>query len=698
MVEQPPKRVGLMELLRSSVGTQFVIPVYQRNYTWTAKKEVKQYFEDLKKVILGNYNNHFLGIIIYLDTPLGPFEREFSVIDGQQRLTTTFLMVYAIRDILLEQNNKQYADLLEQQYLTNMAVDQKLKLKLKPLVSDDNVYQQIINGQFDEITEERSNVYQNYLYLKDCINNLISNGKTIQEIILSLDKVYLVCVPLSENDNAQKIFESINSTGAKLTASDLIRNYILMTIQSEKQDYYYNQYWKPIEINLLNDSTALERFFRMFLAVKKKDLSNMNIVYRTFIDWYETERRQKKSVEDILKDIKNYSGWYNNIYYKKLDSTKLSDRTLSDFRKMNSEMPAPLVMDLHRLLSEGFISEQTFANCVNYITTYLLRRALCSCESKVISRIFPSILNSVLSSEESQYSDIEEKLKKYLVNANKAKSSYMPDDKELREHLHDDNMYIARTPLRYVLDKMELHNNSAPVDLNALSIEHLMPQEGAKWLSKLDIDEDEYSKQRNRLGNLTLISKSDNSKAQNNIWEFKKELFASTSHLKMNEYILSRPDWNVEEIENRTNMLIEKILEMFPYFSAPTNESDIIPIHINSSDPEFVAKGLFYCDSGAVEILKDSMVPDYHDNVNYEANAELFEKLEEDGSIEKREDGYYFAENSVIYPEKSDGTALSKTAGLLLNGSRNGKDYWLDEFNNPINKNEIFLKSKYGKG
>ena len=132
----------------------FNIPVYQRNYTWTAKKEVKQYFEDLKEVINGNYDNHFLGIIIYLDTPLGPFAREFSVIDGQQRLTTTFLMVYAIRDVLLEQDNKQYADFLEQQYLTNTAVEQNLKLKLKPLVSDDNVYQQIINRQFDEITEE----------------------------------------------------------------------------------------------------------------------------------------------------------------------------------------------------------------------------------------------------------------------------------------------------------------------------------------------------------------------------------------------------------------------------------------------------------------------------------------------------------------------------------------------------------------
>ena len=695
MNEQPPKRVGLMELLRSSVGTQFVIPVYQRNYTWTAKKEVKQYFEDLNEVIAGNYDNHFLGIIIYLDTPLGPFAREFSVIDGQQRLTTTFLMVYAIRDILLDQNNKQYADFLEQQYLTNTAVDQSLKLKLKPLVSDDNVYQQIINRQFDEITEEKSNVYQNYLYLKDRIKKLVSNGKTVEEIIMSLDKVYLVCVPLSQNDNAQKIFESINSTGAKLTASDLIRNYILMTIQSDKQDYYYNSYWKPIEINLLNDSKKLEMFFRMFLAVKMKNLSNINFVYKVFVEWYKAEI-QEKTVEEILKDIKAYSSFYNTIYYGKLDISKVSEKALLDFRKMNSDMPAPLVMDLNRLYYEKIISEQTFANCINYITTYLLRRALCSCESNPISRIFPSILNYVLSSCDARFSDIEEKLKKYLVNANKAKSSYMPDDKELTEHLHNDNMYIVRA-LRFVLDKIELQNNSAPVDLNSLSIEHLMPQEGSKWLDKLGINEDEYLKQRNRLGNLTLISKSDNSKAQNNIWEFKKELFASTSHLKINEYILNRPDWNIDEIETRTNLLISKIIEMFPYFSASASSTDIIPIHIWSPNPEFTATGFFYCDSGAVEIVKDSMVSDYHDNQNSETNIDLYEKLEEEGAIEKREDGYFFTDNRVFYPERDGSTALSTTAGLLLNGSRNGKEYWLDEFNNSLNKNETFLKSKYGK-
>lgn len=695
MNEQPPKRVGLMELLRSSVGTQFVIPVYQRNYTWTAKNEAKQYFEDLKKVVLGNYSNHFLGIIIYLDTPLGPFTREFSVIDGQQRLTTTFLMVYAIRDILLERGEKEKAELLEQQYLTNTAVEQRLKLKLKPLVSDDNVYQHIVDGQLDKITDISSNVYQNYIYLKDNITSLLQSGKSVDEIIMSLDKVYLVCIPLSQNDNAQKIFESINSTGAKLKASDLIRNFILMTVQSDKQDYYYNTYWKPIENNLLNDSKKLEMFFRMFLAVKKKSLPNINYIYSVFTNWYEAERLEN-SIEEILKDVKNYSHYYNAMYYGKLDPSKASDKSISDFRRIDSDMPAPLVMELYRLFSEKIISEQVFSNCIFFITTYLLRRALCSCETNPITRMFPYILNNVLSSCNPKFSDIEEKLKKYLVNANKAKSSYMPDNDELKEHLHNDNMYIVKA-LRFVLDKLELQNNAAPVDLSALSIEHLMPQDGSKWLQKLGIDQDEYIKQRNRLGNLTLISKLDNSKAQNNIWDFKKELFASTSHLKINEYILNRPDWNVQEIENRTNELTQNILEMFPYFSASINVMDIIPIHISLPSPEFTATALFYCDSGAVEILKDSMVADYHKKTKSDSNTELYEKLEEEGTIEYKDGITIFAENKIFYPEGKGKTALSLTASFLLNEKRKGNNCWLDESNNPIGKNETFVKSKYGK-
>lgn len=114
---------------------------------------------------------------------------------------------------------------------------------------------------------------------------------TISNILLAFNKLYLVFVPLLENDDPQKIFESINSTGARLTAADLIRNYILMPIQSNEQDNYYNEYWKPIEKNLLNDSKRLELFFRMFLAIETGTLANIGAVYTAFQKWYEMERK-----------------------------------------------------------------------------------------------------------------------------------------------------------------------------------------------------------------------------------------------------------------------------------------------------------------------------------------------------------------------------------------------------------------------
>lgn len=139
-----PKRTGLLELLRASQGCQFVIPVYQRNYTWSADDQVKQYLFDLENVLKGNYKNHFLGIIIYLEKSLDFSSREFSVIDGQQRLTTTFLIIYAIKQIFAQNGDTKNVSNLEGQYLTNPYSADNIKYKLKPLVSDDDVYRCII--------------------------------------------------------------------------------------------------------------------------------------------------------------------------------------------------------------------------------------------------------------------------------------------------------------------------------------------------------------------------------------------------------------------------------------------------------------------------------------------------------------------------------------------------------------------------
>ena len=149
-----PKRTGLLQLLGNSLGCQFVIPVYQRNYTWAAEREVKQYFDDLQSVLKGDYKNHFMGIIIYLEKAIDFSSREFSIIDGQQRLTTTFLIIYAIKQMLVNCNDTEKVKQLEGQYLTNPYHNDKIKYKLKPLVSDDDVYRCIVEDRMGDITDK----------------------------------------------------------------------------------------------------------------------------------------------------------------------------------------------------------------------------------------------------------------------------------------------------------------------------------------------------------------------------------------------------------------------------------------------------------------------------------------------------------------------------------------------------------------
>lgn len=231
-----PKRTGLLQLLGNSLGCQFVIPVYQRNYTWEAEVEAKQYLEDLHNVLTGNYANHFMGIIIYLEKNIDFSSREFSIIDGQQRLTTTFLTIYAIKQLLVNNNEIEKVKQLDGQYLTNPYHSDKIKYKLKPLVSDDDVYRCIIENRMNDIIDPESNVLKNYNYISKRLYDFLSEGYDANTILMALNKLYVVCVPISEEDNAQKIFESINATGVKLTAADLIRNYLLMDLQSDVQE------------------------------------------------------------------------------------------------------------------------------------------------------------------------------------------------------------------------------------------------------------------------------------------------------------------------------------------------------------------------------------------------------------------------------------------------------------------------------
>jgi len=670
---QPPIRTGLLDFFKNSSGCQFVIPVYQRNYTWTAGKEVKQYLEDLKSVINGEYDNHFLGIMIYLDTPIDFSAREFSVIDGQQRLTTTFLTLYAVKELLRQQGEDGQISSLEGQFLTNPYSSAKMKYKLKPMVSDDEVYKLIVENKLEEIEDKSSNVYKNYIYIIEYLKNIIDNGKAINDILMAMNKLYVVCVPISEEDNAQKIFESINATGVKLTASDLIRNFILMDLPSDIQEDYYANYWRKIEEYISNDSKKLELFFRMFLAVKNLSLPNKNEIYRLFVKWF---KDSKKSTKEVLEEIVVYADAYFVIYKKDLQKIDSNLRgALKEYRRILTDMPAPALMEFYLLCKNGKINETVLRDIINIINTYLIRRSLCNLDTSSITRMFPTLLKDVLEECNGSYTNIIEILKKYLVAKNVVNAMYMPDDIQMKELMFNANMYNLRSTLRIVFDKIEHQDNPAPVDLSTVNVEHLMPQTPTpEWLAALGIDLDTYQKNVHRLGNLTLASKIDNSAMGNKVWEYKNKLLKETNHLKINKEILDVEKWTITEIENRTEKLIEQISMVYPY---PKINNDLlikeeIYIRVNG----IVAKAFFYLDDGSVEIDTGAQLYIFENSENYPEVEDYRQDLIDDGVIAEIDGILQFVKPHFVYAKKAKYTALSTAANIILHSQRNGWDYW----------------------
>ena len=692
--QQPPIRTGLLDFFRKSQGCQFVIPVYQRNYTWTAGKEVAQYLEDLSSVLRGEYSNHFLGILIYLDTPIDSFTREYSVIDGQQRLTTTFIILYAIKSILKEKGDDSAINNLDGQYLTNPYSDDKMKYKLKPLVADDEVYQKIVEERFDEIKENESNVYKNYLYVIDKLKVFMGDGYSANDILMALNKLYVVCVPISEEDNAQKIFESINATGVKLTASDLIRNFILMDLKSDVQERFYKNYWKKIEDYISSDSKKLELFFRMYLAAKTHTLPNKSVIYRNFVSWV---KESKVDTEELLKDIVLYAEAYYSIYrrdFSELDSA--IRESVKEFRRILSDMPAPALMELYILCKKKEISEKTFSQLVEMISFYLIRRALCDLDTSSITRMFPTFIRDVLDECNGDYSNIIDIAGKNLVTKNIGNAMYMPTDTQMRELIINANMYNIRSTLRIFFDKLELANNPAPVDLSSLSVEHIMPQSKSKeWMNALQIDEETYNFNLHRLGNLTLAAKNDNSAMGDKLWEYKNEILKSTSHLKINEEILKIDKWTIDEIDKRTNDLIDRMIELYPY--PKISESIIQKLEIFLEYKDAFAVGYLSLEDGSVEVDVDSILGNRDDASRFADVEDIRQELMDEGYIAEVDGKLQFIKPYIFYSNFKNSTALSTSASVIAHGSKNGWFYWKDKDGNPIGDNRE-LKEKYGSG
>lgn len=582
--------VGKKNVLNGFIGgnnsTQFVIPIYQRSYVWE-KKNIFQLMNDIEKMIpfydAENENIfHFFGSIVYIDTLHKGSFSEWTIIDGQQRLTTIFLILQVLKEIYPESKkviSKKY--LLNDEDIINTN-DEMDRYRLKPLISDDNVYKMISDGKLDNIEdkEQNSNVFKAFNIIK---KELIVWKKTytVEQILGAIDKFKIVWIQLDKKENPQQVFESINSTGVNLTAADLIRNFILMNKDNKNQTEIYNTYWKPIEFDYVGTKN-LKEFFRFYVSIKERLTIPEREVYERFKIQYENLLKDNLE-EDILQEILNYA---KNYYYICCDATKLPNSNIiepimKDYRSANSNMPHIVILEtLYLYYNNNLISEEDLINTIKLLTTYIIRRNIAGEDTKSISNMFGSALGRILKYFNETGNYYKSVLKTFIIDT-RLTNQFMPTDKILIDEFSKSNLY-SRDSISFILKKIE--NNESRIPYSQLNIEHVMPQsETAYW--KKNIKEDSvYEEIVNRIGNLTLVDSKDNSSMQNKDFASKKRILNKSRHIKMNEFILGKNEWNEEEIIKRSISLANEFILLFPYPEIELNEVRDIYLYLNLNE------------------------------------------------------------------------------------------------------------------
>ena len=564
------KQSPVYQFLEGS-GKSFIIPVYQRDYAWT-RINCERLWEDLVDLKENKRRDHFLGTLVTIENG---FE-EYTVIDGQQRLTTMSILLIALRNYLNNKESKteeektlpeQILDFLINKY----SPEQAKRLRLKPNKQDKEYFESLFANT--TIENANSNIVSNYNVFYNKIKSEILSPK---EIFESFKKLKIVLINLVRiQDDPQLIFESLNSTGVDLTAGDLIRNYILMDLQPAEQERMYKTYW--IKIEKLTGNVA--EFVRNYLIFKRKFWVKKDDVYTNFkkhsLDQF--NRDKEATLKDLLFFAEIYS-WLVQI--SKHPDNALNSR-LERLNKLEFTVSHPYLLDVFNDLKNNVLSEQIVKEILITIESYAFRKILVDNTTQGLNKMFIALSRDIKKEKtwKEQYLEIL-----YFIFLEKRVSQTFPNDEEFENALITKEIYKLQAKNKsFLLESLENYKSAYPVNVDdGLTVEHIMPQTLTKeWKSKLGEDGQEtYKKYLHTLGNLSLTAK--NAELSNKSFEDKQGIDFQISKLKLNFKLDGLTVWNEEKIVERAKDLIKNAKDIWPYptteYSKPTPEEQMFDL------------------------------------------------------------------------------------------------------------------------
>lgn len=547
----------LLEFINNA--SQFIIPIYQRNYSWDRTKCL-QLWNDLWRAGESDaISGHFLGSIVYVEEDLGTvsLKSPLLVIDGQQRLTTITLLLAALRETVGDEEIVEgfSAAKIDGYYLKNPleSGDRKYRLLLSDVDRESLLH--ILGAP--EPKEESLAIRTNFNHFREWI----ADCDDLKTLCLGLQKLQIVDIALSRgHDNPQLIFESMNSTGMELSQADLIRNYLLMGLVPEEQKELYKGFWRPMEMDFGQEAykTLFDSFIRHYLSWKTGDIPNINRIYDEFKAFAQEERSRGRGVRDMLKDLRKSSRHFCNIALLQEKDNGLR-QAFADLVELKVNVAFPMLLEWYDDYSSGVLNKDDLLAAVRLVESYVFRRAVCGLATNSLNKTF-LIFNRSKSFDKQNYLD-SVKATFALMTSYKR----FPRDAEFRQALGTRNMFDTRR--KYWAYRLENHNRKEPVERGAYSVEHIMPQKenlSQEWKNELGPDWERIHEQYlHSIGNLTLTGYNSEYGAKSFVEKRDGENGFKTSTLRLNAGLGQMQAWNEEAIKGRANYLCDLAVKVW---------------------------------------------------------------------------------------------------------------------------------------
>ena len=569
------RKGNIYEILNGN--KQFLIPVYQRYYSWDID-QCKRLWNDIVEMQKKGKSGHFVGSIVNIaEQAMHTGVQKFMIIDGQQRTTTLTLLLLALRDYAIANpadttiNAKRIDNmLLKNEYESG---DERYKLLLTE--TDREILISLVESK--PIADgTKSKLLDNYRYFVD---KIAAKELIPAEIYESIGKLQIVNITLDRTmDDAQAIFESLNSTGKELSESDLIRNYVLMGLEPTEQTYVYEHMWRPMELMFSYETqdTLMDKFFRDYLTMKLTRIPKQGRVYDEFKLYH--LNCEFSTIRELCQDLLTYAKYYTDIVFARSSNPVLKG-LYSDINDLRMEVSYPFLIKVHNDFAEHIITEDELLEILRLCISYVFRRSICDIPTNSLNKTFATLRNEI------RQDDYLNSIKAFFILRDDYKE--FPNDEKFVAAFISRDIYNMRSR-NFILSHLENFENKSIIVVENYTIEHIMPQNknlSIEWQTMLGANWREIQKTYlHTIGNLTLTCYNSEMSDHSFLTKMDMEGGFKESALRLNGFVVKQTEWTESTIKTRAKLLAEKAKKIWAF--PKMTDAELAPYRTNVKPAE----------------------------------------------------------------------------------------------------------------